>query len=230
MILDLANFLKALADITKQIESLKLKSQQEKPFSDNDLITPGDPEYQENTDSPEPKEEQKEKPKEEQKEIKNIAEGQNPKNEIEFPSQNLQLKEDDKINKEKEDEELSRRQEDDELRRRQEDDKLSRRKEDDEQKQKLLKITKINSLKEETKTDDEKMRRREEDDELRSRREEDDENLEADEKDCAICLERKKNVLFLPCKHVCSCEMCSPNLKSCPICDVEVKERFQVVL
>ena len=36
---------------------------------------------------------------------------------------------------------------------------------------------------------------------------------------CCICLDGKKSVVLLPCKHLCLCEKCNtPSLKSCPIC------------
>ncbi len=36
---------------------------------------------------------------------------------------------------------------------------------------------------------------------------------------CCICLDGKKSVVLLPCKHLCLCDKCNtPNLKNCPIC------------
>jgi hypothetical protein len=37
---------------------------------------------------------------------------------------------------------------------------------------------------------------------------------------CSICLANERNVLFLPCRHLCSCSECGLNshLISCPIC------------
>ena len=36
---------------------------------------------------------------------------------------------------------------------------------------------------------------------------------------CCICLDGKKSVVLLPCKHLCLCEKCNTSsLKNCPIC------------
>jgi rubrerythrin len=35
---------------------------------------------------------------------------------------------------------------------------------------------------------------------------------------CSICYENKKNTILWPCKHVCSCAICSKPLERCPIC------------
>lgn len=39
-----------------------------------------------------------------------------------------------------------------------------------------------------------------------------------EEMQCVVCLEREKNTLFLPCKHVNSCNVCATKLTNCPIC------------
>ena len=36
--------------------------------------------------------------------------------------------------------------------------------------------------------------------------------------DCSICLDRRPNILYLPCKHITNCGICSEKLKKCPIC------------
>jgi hypothetical protein len=38
------------------------------------------------------------------------------------------------------------------------------------------------------------------------------------DKECCICLENPKNMIFLPCGHVCTCQDCAPGLENCPIC------------
>ena len=35
---------------------------------------------------------------------------------------------------------------------------------------------------------------------------------------CAICFENEKQVLFLPCNHVCACESCTRALPAPPLC------------
>ena len=45
---------------------------------------------------------------------------------------------------------------------------------------------------------------------------------------CVVCLENKKNVLLLPCKHVCSCDGCSKMLMDCPLCRAKISEKTTV--
>lgn len=45
--------------------------------------------------------------------------------------------------------------------------------------------------------------------------------------DCCICMERKSNMLLLPCSHLVICDECTRNniqsgYKLCPICQQEV--------
>ena len=46
---------------------------------------------------------------------------------------------------------------------------------------------------------------------------------------CCICLDGKKSVVLLPCRHLCLCEKCnSPSLKKCPICRSTIESRMVV--
>jgi hypothetical protein len=47
---------------------------------------------------------------------------------------------------------------------------------------------------------------------------------------CVICQDRIKNMLLLPCKHLCLCEECSGHaqVSSCPICRKPIKEKMKV--
>ena len=40
---------------------------------------------------------------------------------------------------------------------------------------------------------------------------------------CVICLQKDKNVIFLPCAHLASCVECSLALKNCPLCRKNVE-------
>eukprot|EP01102_Stenamoeba_stenopodia_P018882 TRINITY_DN7002_c0_g1_i1.p1 TRINITY_DN7002_c0_g1~~TRINITY_DN7002_c0_g1_i1.p1 ORF type:complete len:414 (-),score=78.10 TRINITY_DN7002_c0_g1_i1:58-1299(-) len=48
-----------------------------------------------------------------------------------------------------------------------------------------------------------------------------------EEKDkCIICMETRRTIAFLPCKHVCCCTECSNVVHKCPICRAEVTEKL----
>jgi len=48
--------------------------------------------------------------------------------------------------------------------------------------------------------------------------------------ECVICLANKKNVLFLPCRHMCTCQDCSTdtNIDKCPMCRESIEDRIIV--
>jgi len=58
----------------------------------------------------------------------------------------------------------------------------------------------------------------------------DSDELKNEEDLCCVCLELPKNVVFLPCRHLCSCQNCSelPSLTNCPVCRCEISERLKV--
>lgn len=43
---------------------------------------------------------------------------------------------------------------------------------------------------------------------------------------CRVCLDRTMCVLYMPCKHIATCEQCGPSLMDCPIC----RERIQGII
>lgn len=47
---------------------------------------------------------------------------------------------------------------------------------------------------------------------------------------CCVCLERKKNVCFEPCHHVCCCELHASQVQICPICRAEISGRMTVFI
>ena len=49
---------------------------------------------------------------------------------------------------------------------------------------------------------------------------------------CCICLNTQRNVLFLPCKHVCTCVTCSQNvsLRVCPLCKSTISQKMTVYI
>jgi len=53
---------------------------------------------------------------------------------------------------------------------------------------------------------------------------------ENEEDRCCVCLELPKTIVFLPCRHLCSCQCCSelPALTNCPVCRCVISERMKV--
>ena len=47
--------------------------------------------------------------------------------------------------------------------------------------------------------------------------------------ECVICLDGPKTIVLCPCRHLCLCNNCAPEVKKCPICALEVKSRMKIV-
>lgn len=49
---------------------------------------------------------------------------------------------------------------------------------------------------------------------------------------CVVCLDAKRSVLLLPCRHLCCCGDCSQLLQAraapCPMCRQDVREHMEV--
>ena len=47
---------------------------------------------------------------------------------------------------------------------------------------------------------------------------------------CVICLQRERNLLFMPCNHLCACAECglNPTIRTCPICRTAFNNRTVV--
>lgn len=50
------------------------------------------------------------------------------------------------------------------------------------------------------------------------------------ERACAICMERERNLVFMPCNHLCACAECglNPTIRTCPICRATFNNRTVV--
>ena len=44
--------------------------------------------------------------------------------------------------------------------------------------------------------------------------------------ECAICTERMKNTILMPCRHMAACELCSRALDICPICRSHISQKI----
>eukprot|EP00742_Colponemidia_sp_Colp-10_P007854 GILJ01008469.1.p1 GENE.GILJ01008469.1~~GILJ01008469.1.p1 ORF type:complete len:414 (+),score=47.01 GILJ01008469.1:92-1333(+) len=45
---------------------------------------------------------------------------------------------------------------------------------------------------------------------------------------CCICYEVPSTVVFLPCRHVCTCLRCSDRVRSCPLCRNPIQDKIQL--
>ena len=43
-------------------------------------------------------------------------------------------------------------------------------------------------------------------------------------KNCVVCFENEINILLKPCNHLCTCEKCTKQIDSCPMCRKKIKE------
>lgn len=50
-----------------------------------------------------------------------------------------------------------------------------------------------------------------------------------EEQACIVCSELAKTVLFLPCRHLCTCENCAAQLSLCPICRAVISEKVRCI-
>lgn len=50
------------------------------------------------------------------------------------------------------------------------------------------------------------------------------------ERACVICLQRERNLVFVPCNHLCACAECglNPTIRTCPICRTTFNNRMVV--
>uniref|UniRef100_A0A8C4F8A4 RING-type domain-containing protein n=1 Tax=Dicentrarchus labrax TaxID=13489 RepID=A0A8C4F8A4_DICLA len=46
--------------------------------------------------------------------------------------------------------------------------------------------------------------------------------------ECVVCMESGSQVIFLPCGHVCCCQVCSDALQNCPLCRNNISQRIRL--
>ncbi|XP_038209177.1 E3 ubiquitin-protein ligase LRSAM1-like [Zerene cesonia] len=52
-----------------------------------------------------------------------------------------------------------------------------------------------------------------------------------DDGECVICMENKSQVVFVPCGHMCCCEICShKDISTCPMCRTHIERIIKVVV
>ncbi|CAJ1380648.1 unnamed protein product [Effrenium voratum] len=50
-----------------------------------------------------------------------------------------------------------------------------------------------------------------------------------EEQCCVVCSELQKSVVFMPCRHLCTCLQCSVPLELCPICRASIEKKVQCI-
>lgn len=45
---------------------------------------------------------------------------------------------------------------------------------------------------------------------------------------CNVCMDRMKDMVLLPCRHVCSCQRCAARLTNCPICRTRISSVMKI--
>lgn len=46
--------------------------------------------------------------------------------------------------------------------------------------------------------------------------------------ECVVCMETGAQVIFLPCGHVCCCQVCNDALQNCPLCRSSISQRIRL--
>ncbi|XP_035040701.2 E3 ubiquitin-protein ligase LRSAM1 isoform X1 [Hippoglossus stenolepis] len=46
--------------------------------------------------------------------------------------------------------------------------------------------------------------------------------------ECVVCMEKESQVIFLPCGHVCCCQVCSNALQNCPLCRSNISQHVRL--
>ncbi|XP_013885824.1 E3 ubiquitin-protein ligase LRSAM1 [Austrofundulus limnaeus] len=46
--------------------------------------------------------------------------------------------------------------------------------------------------------------------------------------ECVVCMETGSQLIFLPCGHVCCCQVCSDALQNCPLCRSNISQRIRL--
>ncbi|XP_034565480.1 E3 ubiquitin-protein ligase LRSAM1 isoform X2 [Notolabrus celidotus] len=46
--------------------------------------------------------------------------------------------------------------------------------------------------------------------------------------ECVVCMETGSQIIFLPCGHVCCCQVCNDALQNCPLCRSNISQRIRL--
>ncbi|EFC44201.1 predicted protein [Naegleria gruberi] len=50
------------------------------------------------------------------------------------------------------------------------------------------------------------------------------------ERNCIVCMENQREIVFLQCKHFITCSSCADQLRECPICRQSITKSMKVIL
>ena len=45
---------------------------------------------------------------------------------------------------------------------------------------------------------------------------------------CTICLDKARCIVYFPCRHFVTCELCAPCIADCPICRVPIHHLVKI--
>jgi hypothetical protein len=51
---------------------------------------------------------------------------------------------------------------------------------------------------------------------------------EGEKSQCVICMDKSRCVVLFPCKHLCTCEICSANITDCPLCRAKIQSKEKI--
>ena len=49
-----------------------------------------------------------------------------------------------------------------------------------------------------------------------------------DENECCICMDATRQLVFLPCGHVCTCRNCGEPVVNCPLCRADITQKINL--
>jgi len=50
------------------------------------------------------------------------------------------------------------------------------------------------------------------------------------QRQCVVCKDKDRSVAFVPCGHLCVCEVCTQAVNECPICHQAVQQKMKIVI
>jgi hypothetical protein len=55
-------------------------------------------------------------------------------------------------------------------------------------------------------------------------------DADADNFLCTVCMEQEREILFLPCGHLCTCVKCAESMAACPVCRTNIQQRHRAYM